>query len=70
MANQVSSPPHIVESDLIELFQIVTFGSIVFRMDGVGVDMLAIIVNTRNNQKTDQAAYLYPMANVRSNAHQ
>ncbi|OXI30599.1 hypothetical protein CFB89_26010 [Burkholderia sp. AU16741] len=70
MANQVSSPAHIVESDLMELFQIVTFGSIMFRIDGTGVDMLAISVNTRNNQKADQVAYLYPMANVRSNARQ
>lgn len=67
MATQVSSPAHIVESELVELFQIVTLGSIVFRIDGTGVDMLAISVNTRNNQKTDQAAYLCPMANVRLN---
>ncbi|WP_218668995.1 hypothetical protein, partial [Burkholderia cenocepacia] len=41
-----------------------------FRIDGAGVDVLAITVNAHNNQKTDQAVYLYAMANVRSNAHQ
>ncbi len=61
---------HIVESDLIELFQIVTLGSIVFRTDGACADVHVITVNMRNNQKTDQAAYLCPMANVRSNACQ
>lgn len=70
LATQVSSPAHIVGSELVEVFQIVTFGLIVFRIDGAGVDLLAITVNTRNNQKGDQAAYLYPMANVRSNACQ
>lgn len=30
--------------------------------------MLAITVNTRNNQKTDRSACLCPMANVRLNA--
>lgn len=64
------SPAHIVESELVELFQIVTFGSVMFRIDGTGVDMLTISVNARNNQQADQVAYLYPMANVRSNAHQ
>ncbi|MCM3011411.1 hypothetical protein M3583_22285, partial [Bacillus subtilis] len=44
--------------------------AIVFRIDGAGVDVLAITVNAHNNQKTDQAVYLYAMANVRSNAHQ
>lgn len=68
LATQVSSPAHIIVSELVELFQIVPFGSIVFRIDGAAVAVHAITVNIRNNQKTDQATYLCPMANVRLNA--